>query len=173
MAAARPLTWIKVTGLAMVMGIAPDTVGVRQQPEQRWWELGSPTGLTTRITATMTRENTSRLSGREIQLRNAHDGSRPTIRRARPTSFARACARPARRRGSLLKKLRQRHRGLDIRHRWLRPQPPMAALMAWLYRLAAAGVDVRFADLPQIEAQRAASCCSKWLQWRSSRRASA
>src|SRR6267378_2136685 len=117
-------------------------------PKPRAWELGSPTGLTTRITATMTRENTSRLWGRETQLRNAHDGSRPTIRRARPTSFARACARPARRRGSLLKKLRQRHRGLDIRHRWLRPQPPMAALMAWLYRLAAAGVDVRFADLP-------------------------
>ena len=72
------------------------------------WELGSPTGPTTRITATtmatMTREPTrqSRLSGRETQLRNAHDGSRPTIRRARPTSFARACARPARRRGSLL-----------------------------------------------------------------------
>ena len=51
-----------VTGLAMVMAIAPDTVGVRQQPEQRWWELGSPTGPTARITATtmatMTREPT-------------------------------------------------------------------------------------------------------------------
>ena len=35
----------------MVMAIAPDTVGVRQQSEQQW-ELGSPTGPTTRITAT-------------------------------------------------------------------------------------------------------------------------
>ena len=34
------------------MAIAPATVGVRQQPEQRWWELGSLTGPTTRITAT-------------------------------------------------------------------------------------------------------------------------
>ena len=40
----------------------------------------------------MTREPTSRLSGKETQLRNAHDGSRPTTRRARPTSFARAYA---------------------------------------------------------------------------------
>src|SRR6188474_3379876 len=52
--------------------------------------------------APMTREPTSRLLGRETQLRNAHDGSRPTIRRARPTSFAGACAPPARSRGSLL-----------------------------------------------------------------------